>query len=187
MLNIISGILAPQVPTPVNDYESIATTTLGSSAATITFSSIPATYTHLQVRGIARDTSAGTTEIDIIMRYNGDSATNYAFHYLYGNGSVAGGAGLGTRSDPRAGLAVNNGAAANIFGVVVADILDYKSTNKYKTTQVLAGTDRNGGGTVVAESTLWMNTAAITQIDLTVSGGSSFTANSQFALYGIKG
>jgi hypothetical protein len=187
MLTFVSSVL--DIPTPVstNSYESIATTTLSSSAATITFSSIPSTYTHLQVRGIARDTSAGTTEIDIIMRYNGDSATNYAFHYLYGNGSVAGGAGQGTRSDPRAGLAVNNGALANTFGVVVADILDYRNTNKYKTTQVLAGTDRNGAGTVVAESTLWMNTAAITQIDLTVSGGSSFTANSQFALYGIKG
>ena len=187
MLNIVSSILAPQVPTPVNDYESIATTTLSSSAATITFSSIPSTYTHLQVRGIARDTSAGTTEIDIIMRYNGDSGTNYAFHYLYGNGSATGAAGLGTRSDPRAGLAVNGGALANTFGVVVADILDYKNTNKYKTTRVLAGTDRNGAGTVVFESTLWNNTAAITQIDLTVSGGSSFATYSQFALYGIKG
>lgn len=187
MLNIVSSVLDIAAPVSTNSYESIATTTLSSSAATITFSSIPSTYTHLQVRGIARDTSAGTTEIDIIMRYNGDSGTNYAFHYLYGNGSATGATGLGTRSDPRAGLAVNNGALANTFGVVVADILDYKNTNKYKTTRVLAGTDRNGAGTVVVESNLWNNTAAITQIDLTVSGGSSFATYSSFALYGIKG
>lgn len=67
-------------------YASIATNTVGGAgAASITFSSIPATYTHLQIRLTALTTVAD----NILVRYNSDTGANYAFHWLYGNGSSA--------------------------------------------------------------------------------------------------
>jgi hypothetical protein len=84
----ILGIMASQISghlfAPSGAYDSIATTTLSSPAASITFSSIPATYTHLQIRGIARSTAAAG---NVSIAYNSDTGSNYAGHDLYGDGA----------------------------------------------------------------------------------------------------
>ena len=186
----ILGIMASQISGHLATYayDSIQTVTVGSGGqATVSFTSIPATYTHLQVRGIGRNSSTGTAETDTIMRYNSDTATNYTIHYLQGNGATVAAVGAATRSDPRAGYTVDGSALANSFGVVVADILDYANTAKYKTTRVLGADDRNGAGIAILESSVWMSTSAINRIDLTVSGGTNFAQYSSFALYGIRG
>jgi hypothetical protein len=88
----ILGIVASQnyVRTPPSSFESIATATGTGSSATITFSSIPSTYQHLQIRGIARATSGGETEpIDLRLYFNGLTTGIYSSHALYGNGSSA--------------------------------------------------------------------------------------------------
>ena len=168
-------------------FESIATTTVGSGGtSTITFSSIPSTYTHLQLRIMARTTV--TNDSDFCgMRFNSDSGSNYYRHTLNGNGSSA-----SASSDPAAYCIVQriptNQFSSNIFGAIILDILDYKDTNKYKVTRHLGGFDSNGGGQIVFESNLWKNTNAINTITIIPSNGSSFSflEYSHFALYGIK-
>lgn len=167
-------------------YESIATVTVGAGgSSTISFSSIPSTYTHLQLRGIAKDNRAAANPSVLYMQLNGDTGSNYSQHYLVGDGSgVYAGGGSYTQ------IAVGDyvtGAAANAanFGSGVVDILDYSSTNKYKTVRSIGGIEFNGSGTVGLNSGSWRNTAAITSITLFSFGG-TFVQYSSYALYGIK-
>jgi hypothetical protein len=163
-------------------YESIATVTVGSGgSATIEFTSIPATYTHLQLRGIVKCT---TNDDDLGLRFNSDSATNYDGHRVYGSGSSASADSSITKS--QWDFAGRTGSGTSNFGVSVIDILDYANTNKYKTTRALYGRDSNGSGWAMFSSGLWRSTSAITSITFVPSGG-NFAQYTQFALYGIKG
>jgi hypothetical protein len=170
-----------------SSYESIATVTVGSGGASnITFSSIPSTYTHLQLRVTARDSgSAGAASVSI--RVNGDSGSNYTGHQLYATGSVVGSSTLGSLPTTNAQpiYIIDNTAASNIFGISIVDILDANNTTKNKTFRALTGYDTNGGGIIIMRSAMWMNTSAITSMVLTPDTG--FTQYSQIALYGIKG
>ena len=165
------------------DFESIATQTVGSGgAASVTFSSIPATYTHLQIRVINKQASA-TSIAGLSMWFNNDTARNYSRHELVGNGSSASSTGL---------LAANNGeellfyaGSGSQFGPAVVDILDYTNTNKNKASRSICGTDNNGSGFAILTSGVWLNTAAITTITI-ASNGSTISEYSSFALYGVK-
>jgi hypothetical protein len=167
-------------------YESIATVTVGSGgAASVSFTSISATYTHLQIRYIGRGTVASTQEV-MKIEFNSDAtAGNYARHWLQGTGSAVNSYGEGNFSD-NLRLLAGDTTGSNIFGVGVIDVLDYANTNKYKTTRTLSGYDNNGEGQIALTSGLWKNTAAITTITLTAFSG-NLKQYSQFALYGIKG
>jgi hypothetical protein len=173
------------------DYESIATTTVGAGgASSITFSSIPSTYKHLQIRGIMRVSSGTAGTNDLFIQFNSDTAANYSRHALYGTGSTAGANGNGSTSSPYAGRACipRNGISANIFGVTITDILDYANTFKYKTIRNLSGMDDNStNGVVSLSSASWQNTNAITSITLFDENSYSFSQYSSFALFGIKG
>jgi hypothetical protein len=190
----ILGIYASQISghlfAPSGAYDSIATTTVGAGgSSTITFSSIPATYTHLQLRYIARDTTAAVDVVGVVVRFNSDSGANYTRHYLLGDGgSVYAGAAT-SRTSIVGGLVLGGGGPASVFSVGVIDILDYANTNKYKTYRVLTGVDTNGTsptGYVDFESALWLSTAAISSITFTLASG-NYAQYSQFALYGVKG
>lgn len=172
---------------PVGAYDSLASFTVPSGGiSSITFSGIPQTYTHLQVRTIARSTRTGSTGYDqALVRFNGDSGTNYSSHYLEANGSsvIAG----GSASISSIWGAVNMpwaGYTANVFGGGVMDILDYRSS-KYKTAKTLSGFDANGSGFYTLWSGTWLNTSAITSLTL-VAQSNLFTEYSTFALYGVK-
>ena len=168
-------------------YESIATTTVGSGgAATISFTSIPSTYQHLQIRIMARGNNANTYD-SFLVRANSDTGSNYTYHGLVGDGSVAFTAVVTPYNGFRGGEITGANATSGMFGVSVVDLLDYANTNKNKTMRILGGNDRNGGGQVTLNSGVWMNTAAVTRIDITPVFGSSFVQYSSFALYGIKG
>ena len=187
LLNSIVSILDSGVAASTTAYESIATTTLGGTTATITFSSIPATYTHLQIRIMSRSTRSATGDY-IAMQFNADTGSNYAYHGLDGNGSSASAFGLATQTFMDVERAAAATATASVFGVSVVDILDYANTNKYKTMRSLGGFDNNGDGSITLTSGLWQNSNAVTSITLKAQGGtSSFVQYSSFALYGIKG
>ena len=188
----ILGIMASQISGHLSttSYESIATTTVGSGGTTyVEFTSIPATYKHLQIRYLARDDNSGVDGTNVIT-INGDTGTNYwSAHFLYGNGTslVAGsGANVAFINQYRH---AGNGAASNVFGGGTIDILDYTSTNKNKTLRYLAGFDNNGSGQLFFGSALWYPStiAAITSIKLTPSNGTpKYLEYSSFALYGVK-
>ena len=185
----ILGIYASQVSGklwPASSYESIATATVGAGGvSSITFSSIPSTYTHLQIRALARITFAsgfGSVEY----RFNSDTGSNYAWHYLYGDGSSAlAGASTSDNVMREINLAAGN-LTSGIFSGFVADILDYTNTSKNKTIRTLGGGDANGSGGINLCSGVWLNTSAITSITITASNSSNLAQNSSFALYGIK-
>jgi hypothetical protein len=186
MLNTLAGIIASSGGAAGGDYESIATVTVGSGGqSSISFTSIPSTYQHLQIRGIMRSATASTDD-DPLFRFNSDTGANYVRHQIFGSGSTAG-ASAATGQTSVQGQGAGDTAPANVFGANVVDILDYANTNKYKTVRTLAGTDQNGYGFIVLRSGLWLNTAAINSITIITLSGSNFKQYSSFALYGIKG
>jgi hypothetical protein len=174
-------------PISLGDMDPIAMVEVGSAgSATISFTSIPATYKHLQIRGIAR--TARTEPNDYIyLRFNSDSGNNYAWHDLEGDGSTAVAQGTASTAQIFTLFTTTANSGASMFGAGIIDILDYANTNKYKTVRTLSGNDRNGSGYVVFGSGLWQNTNAVSTITLTNHGATNFQQYSQFALYGIKG
>jgi hypothetical protein len=180
----ILGIYASSASPSIfaTSYESIATAT-PSGVTTITFSSIPSTYTHLQLRLLTRTATSASDFIAI--RFNGDTASNYTYHYLEGNGSsaYAGGAAPDTVITWNG---ADGGDTANTFNACVFDILDYANTNKFKTARFLQGHDLNGSGLVGLRSGLWRNTSAINSITV-LTFSPNFATGSSIALYGIKG
>jgi hypothetical protein len=189
----IVGIYASQISghlfTP-GTYDSIQTVTLGTSQSSVTLSSIPSTYKHLQVRIFAATSRATYGIDDINIQLNGDTGNNYAWHAVLGDGSTASAqaASTTTQISPAATFGTSTGGT---FGVGVLDILDYATAGKNRTTRMLSGVDFNGtiagyGGRVSLNSGLWINTAAVNSITFT-GGTGNIIAGSKFALYGIKG
>ena len=196
----ILGIIASQDYNRVtSSYESISTVTVGSGGASnIEFTSIPSTYTHLQIRLLAQ-TNRATYNVDSIKLQVGnstiDTGNNYSTHSLYSSqtspGTSVGAGGQSSTSSITAGVVASN-VAANTFGVSIMDILDYANTNKYKTVRCLSGADTNGAasgfaGFVEMESGLWQSTNAINRILISPVNSSLLSQYSSFALYGIKG
>jgi hypothetical protein len=167
-------------------YESIATYTVtGASTASFTLSSIPSTYTHLQLRCFVK-LDAGTW---IPFRVNGDTNAQRSTHNLRGIGSGSGNASSGLGGTGEGNIALV--ADVSQWGGIIIDILDYANTNKNKTTKIFFGFDNNGSGSVGIGSVLHytVGTSAVTSVgmDITQYGsGAKFVVGSTFALYGIK-
>lgn len=173
----------------LSSYESIATATGTGSNSSVTFSSIPSTYKHLQIRILARNTNAGTSFSTGKISLNGNTTTaDYAFHELYGDGATA--AAYGVTSYLPQFFVAQNGNTSGIMSTAIVDILDYGSTTKNKTIRIFQGFDKNGtGGYIEIASGLWIQTTAISSISLYAAGTSTstyFTTDTIIALYGIK-
>lgn len=147
------------------------------------FTSIPQTFTHLQLRMVLRDTGA-FTERSWFMEVNGNSPSgSNAFHWLYGNGSSAlsnSQTNQGRWAEPYVPAA---STTANVFGSAIVDILDYTNTNKAKTMRALNGFDANGSGFVELSSYLYNSTNAITSLRLYTNNG--FATGCRLDLYGV--
>jgi hypothetical protein len=161
----------------------ISSVVVGSSgSSSITFSNIPSTYAHLQIRLFGRTTSGNGS--DYIGMTMAGSGSTYTQHQLTGNGSTASaGANNGLGTIP---LQRFPGVGTNIMGTMIIDILDYANTNKNKTIRELGGFETNSDGYVALVSGMLVSTAAISSITLTPAAG-NFIQYSQAALYGIKG
>jgi hypothetical protein len=161
-------------------FESIATVTVGAGGTSaVTFSSIPSTYTHLQVRALGKDASIYGA---IFMRLNNDTTSNYSRHGVYGDGSSA--LAFAAANAPYMNV-VTTPVSSGGFGAAVIDILDYTNTNKNKTVRSLSGNDNNGSGLISLFSGCWFSTSAVSRID--IISDSTIGQYSSFALYGIKG
>jgi len=176
----ILGVWASQnYPRSTTAYESIATVSVGSGgAANVEFTSIPSTYTHLQIRAFYK---TGTQYDNLGLTLNGDTGNNYVQHQVGGYGTVFATA---TTSTSNPNLLITT-SATSTFAVGIIDILDYANTSKYKTMRSLNGADENSSGYIILRSALWQNTNAITSISISKSG-QTISQYSQFALYGIK-
>ena len=157
-------------------YEPIETKTLGTAVASVTFSSIPATYTDLVL--IANGLASGNTGVG--MQFNGDTATNYSATFLEGSGASAVSERQSSASSIR--VAWNSLWDASTIANIIINIQNYSNTTTYKTSL-----NRSNNSARYVEGTigLWRSTAAITSINL-VTPSANFAVGSTFTLYGIK-
>ena len=182
---LLNGILASQISGHLYSGPAGAFDALGSASpsgfSSLTFSAIPQTYTHLQLRF----TYLNGTAADVNMTLNGSGDTYE--HYLSGNGSSAS---SGSQAGTSVGMYLDEGYfnTANVPLVGIADILDYTNTNKNKTVKLFGGFDNNSGST---QSRVWLYsgffsiTSAINTMTITTSSG-SFATGTNFSLYGIR-
>jgi hypothetical protein len=189
VLGIVASQISGHLFAPSGAYDSIATVTLGTAASSVTFSSIPSTYTHLQVRVFARSARADWGDT-LQVRVNGDTGANYYGHYLLGNGAATFAGSYGATTGLLYCGTVSAGSApVGTFGGPIIDILDYTSANKNKVFRVLHGADNNSSnGAVGFLSAAWNNSStAINSLVFSVDSASNFAQYTSFALYGIKG
>jgi hypothetical protein len=158
-------------------YEPIATTTLSSAAASITFSSIAATYTDLRIVLVGTVTSI----VDCIMQYNSDTAGNYSYTRLQGTGTAVQSDATANSTNIR--ISYGNPSTSIPF-MITNDIFSYAGS-KYKPTLTTWSGDTNATGNVGRTVSTWRSTAAITSVVMTASG-STWKVGTIATLYGIK-
>lgn len=153
-------------------YEPIASQTLGSSAASVTFSDIPGTYTDLVLLHSPRASNEGK---NIMCRINGDTGSNYSSTYVYGNGTSA----LSGRNSNQTSFGIGRPYTDSV--AMVAHFMSYSNTSVHKT--ILTST---GGDLVMRVVHLWRSTSAITSLTLFMDDSLNLQSGSTFSLYGIK-
>ena len=162
-------------------YEKIATTTLVSATRTVTLASIPATYTDLRlVISNTKHSFAGSGKVfDSVMQFNNDTGNNYSITTLVGNGTSA----SSSRNTNSPDVGIDWPQASSDPALFTFDIMNYSNTTTYKTV-IYRGNITNSQ--VAAYVSLWRNTAAISEIDITVSATYTISAGTVITLYGIK-
>ena len=158
-------------------YEPIATTTLGSATASVTFSSISSAYTDL-VLVVTANVTGAAVEIQV---GNGsiDTGSNYSRTLIYGDGSSA----ASIRDSNQTKTYATVGDTTSNFGVARINFFNYSNTSVYKT--LLIRSD-NAPGATVATVSLWRSTSAINTIKITGVSAANMAAGSTFTIYGIK-
>jgi hypothetical protein len=157
-----------------NTYTELATQTLGTAASSVTFSSIPQTYTDLVL--VINGLGVASDSLGVNMTFNGVT-TNRSYTRLQGNGSTA--SSLRSTNDPAIGVLGNSEG-----GNVIANIMNYSNTTTFKTILTRYNSSDAGDGRVGSYVSLWGSTAAITSIVLSFTSG-DIAAGSTFSLYGI--
>lgn len=157
-------------------YDKIATTTLGSTANGVTFSSISGTYTDL----VLVFNGAGNSDINVALRFNSDTGSNYS-NTAIGTQGVSGASGRNSNSTA---MRINfQGYLRNSYtSLAIINIMNYSNTTTFKTVinrynSTTAGLDANIG--------LYLSTSAITSVLIKVDDGNTFSIGSTFTLYGI--
>jgi hypothetical protein len=160
-------------------YEPIATQTVsGSSTGTITFSSIPSTYTDL----IVVSNFGNAVAARLYLRFNGITTNTYSDTYITGTGGAFSG-----RDSTQNAMTIGgawNGFSTTLSATNILQVMNYANTTTFKSILSRSANDKGGSGSVDALVGLWQSTTAITSLSLI--GGSNFLANSTFTLYGIK-
>lgn len=167
---------------PTATYTPLANITLGSSASSVTFSSIPATYRDLILVIVAASNNSDQTAI---MRFNSDSGTNYDMVHMIGTG---GGSGSVQTENSATFLNISKGiGVTTTLGDVqiTSHIMDYSATDKYTTVLTRANANASPYPGTSAQSGRWVNTNAITSVAIRLSAGASYITGSTFSLYAI--
>jgi hypothetical protein len=158
-------------------YDKIATTTLGSAAATIDFNSIAGTYTDLRLVIVGKYTSGGgNTRI----RFNSDTSSLYSSTRIAGDGSSASSDRLTNQGFQRLSF---NGNSSTIPDFLTVDIFSYAGST-FKTSLITSSEDYNGSGSVIRTVGLYRSTTAISSITISLDS-STMAAGTTATLYGI--
>jgi hypothetical protein len=158
-------------------YESIATTTLGSSQSSVTFSSISGSYTDLVL--VINGTSSGDAGCRV--QFNGDTGTNYSNTLFYAIYTTAG---VQNARSTNATTIDGLGRLNTTEGIAIIQIQNYSNTTTYKTVLGKGGTTTNG--IVMTTVGLWRSTSAITSIVASLENSKTFSSGTTLTLYGIK-
>jgi hypothetical protein len=163
-------------------YTPVATQTLASAAASVTFSSIPQGYTDLVMIINMQSSYTGDSGNGARLQFNGDTGSNYSYTFIRGNGSTAASYRDTSTTYTQIGLLPSSGGGtpAGAFGTGIANIQNYSNSTTYKT---VLGRTNSTYASVEASVGLWRNTAPITSI--TYFGDGNILAGSTFTLYGI--
>jgi len=166
-------------------YDLISTAYGTGSSGTISFSSIPSNYKHLQIRWTARTTASASYALTFTI--NGVGGSSYAWHQLRGWNSSVSSQAQTSQGNINAGSITGTDSSTGVFSSGIIDFVDAFSTTNNKTSRLLSGNPQtNGNGEqILFQSGLLMDTSAISSISLAVGSG-SFTTGSRFSLYGIK-
>jgi hypothetical protein len=167
-------------------YTLISSNVLTGSAASVTFSSIPATYTDLVLRASVRNDDSGTVNGVLRLQVNGLSSSIYSFTALYGNGSASSSARASATTDITDIYLAGNLATANTFGIVEIYIPNYAGTAKKPVASYGASESNATAVTMAANAGLIDLTSAITSISLLNNSTKQFLTGSSFYLYGIS-
>lgn len=165
-------------------YINIATQTLGSSAASVTFSSIPATYTDLVIRfGTRFDNNGVTTRIS----FNGVTGTSYGWRYMNGFGSTTN----STSDQNTTGILTIGGGnqtsqTGNTFSSGEYYIPSYSSSIQHPVSAMAANETNGSGAWIGATAGLFTSASVISSITIIPGSGGNFVSGSTFYLYGIK-
>jgi hypothetical protein len=165
-------------------FEPIATTTLGSTATEVSFTSISGSYTDLVLVSF---TKASTTDAPgLLCQVNSDTGSNYSGTFLYGNGSAAGSNRLSSQTQFVLARQYGLGDSTTNTANFITQFQNYSNATTYKT--IINRSNTPGGSTyagVESSVGLWRSTSAITSIRIFVNAG-GFASGSMFTLYGIK-
>ena len=155
---------------PTSTYIPLQTITLGASASSVTFGSIPATYRDLVL------VFAGTasTGLDNLIEFNGDTASNYSEVRMYAVGS--------TGSDTRAAGNIRIGDVYATQSNNIVQVIDYSATDKHKT---IFSRGNSATNSTIATAGRWASTSTITSIKVFVATG-NYVSGSTFSLYAIE-
>jgi hypothetical protein len=164
----------------------ISSTTITTAGTNfINLSSIPQTFTHLQLRSFCKTNSGSVSTFYLYL--NGDSTpSRSSAHWLYGNGTTTLVSGNAVNSGSAYSYiltAPQQSTAPNVFSSIITDVLDYTNTNKNTTVRTIGGWDANGSGVSQISSGAYYLTDAINLLTISCDGG--FAINTRFDLYGI--
>jgi hypothetical protein len=178
-----SSVLAGNAPFNPNSFDLLETTTLTTSASSVTFSGLGAysDYKHLQIRMVGRGSA---TQNPIRGRFNSDSGTNYARHFLYGDGTSVQSVAHPSVDAMSFAFVEDSAGISGSFGAAVIDILDFSNASKNTTIRSIngvAGTETQ----IYLTSGAWFNTDSVTSIEMFFYAD-SMIAGSRFSLYGVK-
>jgi hypothetical protein len=185
----ILGTIASSYLQATSSFESIASVLVGSGGQSgVEFTSIPSTYKHLQIRGVARQDFASSNQRGCRMQFNADTGNNYGAGQTYYNGSTQADEFYTPTDVFYLGEWPGPGRTTGVFFHFVIDIHNYADTSMFKNAMSYGfyqsfsqgGFAQSGGG-------IWRNTSAVTSIKLFEGANANLTQNTRISLYGIKG
>ena len=156
-------------------YTPIATITASGSTTSVTFSSIPSTYTDIVI--IANVVNAAGGDNGLCMQFNNDTGSNYSTTFMYGTGTSA----VSNRQTSATFSMFGRSSSSNPT-TSIGNVQNYANTTTYKTT---IGRGNNASALTIANISLWRSTSAINSITILNESSQTITSNSIFTLYGI--
>lgn len=168
-------------------YDLLETTLITTTTTSVTFSNLNnySNYKHLQVRATLNNTQSANSPTDVDFRFNNDTSSSYAWHYVGAESTSVIASGGSSNSYINLNKAVSR-SSLNVWNGLIIDILDPFITTKNTTVRYLTGVYDSGGKAIFLGSGVYLKTDAITSMYFAPSG-TGLRAGSRLSLYGIKG